>query len=127
MPEQDNLFRWFPLIAATGLVVLSVTSCAIKRRPDQDHQPSAAASEDSHRLEPKLESCLTVTPEQTAAFENCRRAWAENRRRFFGPQRKSSAPSAIEPPNGRSSSEPNPKDQSRLPQGYHSVATTGQE
>jgi conjugative transfer region protein TrbK len=127
MQEQDKLFRRFPLIAAFSLVVLSVAACAVQFRPDQESQPSPATSEESHPLAPKLESCLTVTPDQTATFEYCRRVWAENRRRFFGPQKKSPVPSVIEPPNGQSSSEPGPKDQSRLPQGYPSVATPGQE
>ena len=91
MPEQNFLFRRFPLIAAIGIVVLSVAACAVQLRPDQDSEPSAVASEDSHPLAPKLESCLTVTPDQTATFEYCRRVWAENRRRFFGPQKKSPA------------------------------------
>jgi conjugative transfer region protein TrbK len=127
MPEQDKLFRRFPLIAAFGLVVLSVAACAVQLRHEQESQPSPATSEESHPLAPKLESCLTVTPDQTATFEYCRRVWAENRRRFFGSQKKSAAPSVIEPPNGQSSPEPGPKDQSRLPQGYPPVATPGQE
>jgi conjugative transfer region protein TrbK len=126
MLEQNKLFRRFPLIAAIGLVVLTVAACAVQLRRDGQSLPplSSTSSEDDH---PKLETCLTVTPEQTATFEYCRRVWAENRRCFFGPQKKSPAPSAIEPPNGQSSSEPSPKDQSRLPQGYPSVATPGQE
>ena len=43
MPEQDKLFRRFPLIAAIGLVVLSVAACAVQLRPDQDSQPSAVS------------------------------------------------------------------------------------
>ena len=127
MPEQDNLFMRFPLIAAFGLVVLSVAACAVQLRHEQESQPSPATSEESHPLAPKLESCLTVIPDQTATFEYCQRVWAENRRRFFGSQKKLAASSVIEPPNGQSSPEPDPKDQSRLPQGYPSVAPPGQE
>lgn len=32
-----------------------------------------------------LMRCRTVTPEQLAVDDTCRRAWAENRRRFFAP------------------------------------------
>jgi conjugative transfer region protein TrbK len=68
MPEQDKLFRRFPLIAAIGLVVLFVAACAVQLRPDQDSQPSAATPEDNHPLAPKLESCLTVTPRPDRHF-----------------------------------------------------------
>src|SRR6185295_6309385 len=110
------------------LVVLFVGACAVQLRPDQDSQPSAATAEDNHPLAPKLESCLTVTPDQTATFEYCRRVWAENRRRFFGPQNKSpvSRPTA-DHANEQLSSEPAPKDQSRLPQGYPPTAAPAQE
>lgn len=127
MSEQDKLFRRFPLIAEIGLVVLSVAACAVQLRPDQDSQPSPVTSEESNPLAPKLESCLTVTPDQTATFEYCRRVWAENRRRFFGPQKKSPASRTADQANEQLPSEPAPKDQSRLPQGYPPIAAPAQE
>jgi conjugative transfer region protein TrbK len=128
MLEQDKLFRLFPLIAAMGLVVLSVAACAVQLRPDQDSQPSPIASEENHPLAPKLESCLTVTPDQTATFEYCRRVWSENRRRFFGSQKKPPASrTAAGRANEQRPAEPAPKDQSRLPQGYPSIAAPAQE
>lgn len=129
MQEQDKLFRRFPLVAAIGLVVLSLAACAFQLRHDEEAQPSPTSfsSEADHSLAPKLESCLTVTPDQTATFEYCRRVWAENRRRFFGPHKKSSASGAADRTNGHLSSEPGPKDQSRLPQGYPPIANPGQE
>jgi conjugative transfer region protein TrbK len=129
MSEQDKLFRRFPLVAAIGLVVLSLAACAFQLRHDEQAQPSSAptSSEVDQPLAPKLESCLTVTPEQTATFEYCRRVWAENRRRFFGPQKRSTASDLTAPANGQSSSGLGPKDQSRLPQGYPTVATPEQE
>lgn len=36
-------------------------------------------------LAAELARCRTITPEQNAADDSCRRAWAENRRRFFAP------------------------------------------
>jgi conjugative transfer region protein TrbK len=36
-------------------------------------------------LSTDLMRCRTVTPEQLAVDDTCRRAWAENRRRFFAP------------------------------------------
>ncbi|WP_442895955.1 putative entry exclusion protein TrbK-alt [Bradyrhizobium sp. AZCC 2289] len=129
MQEQDKLFRRFPLIAAVGLVVLTVAACAVQLRRDEGTQPSVSteSSESDHPLAPKLESCLTVTPDQTAIFEYCRRVWAENRRRFFGPTKKSLPSGAVGRASDQSSSETGPKDQSRLPQGYPSIATPEQE
>jgi len=127
MSEQDKLFRRFPLIAAIGLVVLSVAACAVQLRPEQDSQPSPVTSEEGHPLAPKLESCLAVTPDQTATFEYCRRVWAENRRQFFGPQIKSTSSKAPDHTSERLPSEPAPKDQSRLPQGYPPIAAPAQE
>jgi conjugative transfer region protein TrbK len=128
MSEQDELFRKFPLIAAMGLVVLSVAACAVQLRPDQDSQPSPTSPEENHPLAPKLESCLTVTPDQTATFEYCRRVWVENRRRFFGSQKKLPASkTAVDHANEQLPAEPAPKDQSRLPQGYPPLAAPAQE
>ena len=91
MSLQDNLFRRFPLIAATGLTMVVVAACAIQLHPDQDDPPPPPQADAPDTLAPKLEACLTVTPEQTATFEYCRRVWAENRRRFFGPQKHASS------------------------------------
>jgi conjugative transfer region protein TrbK len=128
MSEQDKIFMRFPLMAAMGLVVLSVAACAVQLRPDQGSQPSPVTSEENHPLAPRLESCLTVTPDQTATFEYCRRIWAENRHRFFGSQKKPPASkTAAERADEQLPSEPAPKDQSRLPQGYPPIAAPAQE
>jgi conjugative transfer region protein TrbK len=129
MQEQDKLFRRFPFVAAIGFVVLSLAACAFQLRHDDQTQPSSAftSSEVDHSLAPKLEICLTVTPEQTATFEYCRRVWVENRRRFFGSQKKSTASGAAEQAKGQHSSEPGPKDQSRVLQGYPPIAAPEQE
>ena len=44
---------------------------------------SAVVQGDS--LAPDLARCRTITPEQNAADESCRLAWASYRRRFFAP------------------------------------------
>lgn len=36
-------------------------------------------------LSTDLMRCRTITPEQLVVYDSCRRAWAENRRRFFTP------------------------------------------
>jgi conjugative transfer region protein TrbK len=89
---QDLFFRKFPQIAATGFVVLTVAACAIQLdRHDEDQPPPPDTSEIKDSLAPKLEACLTVTPDQISTYEYCRRIWAENRSRFFGPQKLRSA------------------------------------
>jgi conjugative transfer region protein TrbK len=42
---------------------------------------------EAEALVQELAHCRTITPDETAALETCRRAWAENRRQFFGPAR----------------------------------------
>jgi conjugative transfer region protein TrbK len=121
----DDLFKRFPLAAATGIMVLAMAACAIQLPHDDDLPPPPPPTTDNaDTFAPKLERCLTVTPDQTATFEYCRRIWAENRRRFLGPKKKSSpAPPDPETPNDQSSPPViAPKDQSRLPQGNPAVA-----
>ena len=52
-----------------------MTTPASLRQPEHE-QADALASE--------VARCRTVTSDQAAAFEICRRVWAENRRQFFG-------------------------------------------
>ena len=53
--------------------------------------PSVAVLVDPLAIE--LARCRTITPEQNAADDTCRRAWAESRRRFFAPS--SSRPDTV--------------------------------
>ena len=45
----------------------------------------APATRDGDPLRTELTRCRTITPEELAADAACQAAWAENRRRFFGP------------------------------------------
>ena len=92
MGVHDDLFRRFPLIAATGLTMLVIAACTVQLPHNDDEPPPPPQADAPDTLAPKLEACLTVTPEQTATFEYCRRVWAENRRRFFGTQKRPPAP-----------------------------------
>ena len=56
-------------------------------------------------LAAELEQCRTVTPEQVAALEHCRRIWTENRLLFLAPPRPAKTenrvtPHAVEPKQG---------------------------
>lgn len=103
-------------------MMLVMAVCAIQLRGDGGEASSnPAAPQTAGTLAPSLARCGTVTPDQTATYDYCRRIWAENRRRFFG--RKGSAA----PPAGGNGLSSQPfalpsKDQSRMPQGYPSVA-----
>lgn len=47
--------------------------------------------EQADALATELARCRTVTPDETAALDNCRRAWAENRKHFFAPAKSTEA------------------------------------
>ena len=53
----------------------SVTPPAARAPATFEHDP----------LRAELMRCRTITPEELAADAACQAAWAENRRRFFGP------------------------------------------
>lgn len=124
---QDLLFRRVPVIAAAGFVVLTVAGCAVQLdRHDEDQPPPPDLSEIQDTLKPKLEACLTVTPDQVATFEYCRRVWEENRRRFFGPTKQKSTPPKKAVERGDSVSPP-PKDQGQLPRDTVAAPTPAKE
>lgn len=63
-------------------------------------------------LSADLMRCRTVTTEQLAVDDTCRRAWAENRRRFFAPS-SSRSDTAVHDPAAASTTRG--KAQDRLP------------
>ncbi|WP_249814873.1 putative entry exclusion protein TrbK-alt [Bradyrhizobium barranii] len=99
-----------------------MAACAIQLRGDGDGTASnSAGPQSTSALASSLARCRTVTPEQTATYDDCRRGWAENRRRFFGQKGSATAPAGSDALPSQPS-ELSPKDQSRMPQGYPSVA-----
>jgi len=73
--------------------------------PEQVDGPPASLPADP--LASELARCRTITPEQNASDDTCRRAWVESRRRFF-------ARSSPRPMNDPATAVPG-KDQDRLP------------
>jgi len=68
-------------VAMGGLVVLMAAielQDAVKK---ERAEPVVATPDDPLRAE--LARCRTLTPEDLATDTACRKAWAENRRRFF--------------------------------------------
>lgn len=113
-------FKRLPSVVAVGMSVLVTAACAIQLRESGN---DAAAKQTSVRKagppEPDLARCRTVTSGQRAEFEQCRRIWSENRRRFFG-HKAGSASSGV-------SEGTILKDQSRMPQSYPPVATPAED
>ena len=86
----------FARIAALGFVILIAAWAVINSRRGED--PGAIAPlglEQVDALVSELARCRTVTLDETASLENCRRVWTESRRQFFGPTR--TTPSPAEP------------------------------
>jgi conjugative transfer region protein TrbK len=84
--------------ATLAFVAVAIILAVIQSRRDDDENrdvPAAAALVDP--LATELARCRTITPEQHAADDTCRRAWAESRRRFFAPS-ASNAEAGTNPP-----------------------------
>jgi len=115
-------FKRLPLVAAAASVMLVMAACAIQLRGDGDEAASKSVGpQTTGAVDSSLARCRTVTPEQTATYDDCRRIWAENRRRFFGQKGSATVPAGSDAPSSQPPELP-PKDQSRMPQGYPSVA-----
>ena len=90
-------------IAAVGFVVFAATVAVIHSRRGEDAGIIVPFERDqADALATELARCRTITPDDTAALDNCRRAWAENRKHFFPPakstQTQAPAPSAAAGP-----------------------------
>lgn len=82
----------------------------------QHHLTTAAVEPGPANVDPlasELARCRTVTTDQLAADDTCRRIWAEGRRRFFAPSASRRSPATTEP----AATEPSvsPKIQDRIP------------
>jgi conjugative transfer region protein TrbK len=87
--------RQLARIAAVGLVVLIVAlTIGQSRHSEQAVVPAPLEHGEPDALVQELARCRTITSDETAALETCRRAWAENRRQFFGATRPPQSPIA---------------------------------
>ncbi|MGY4505826.1 conjugative transfer region protein TrbK [Bradyrhizobium sp. GM24.11] len=112
--------RTFKALSLTTTIgVFVVAACTIQLRGGEDASSPPKAEQTSDADDSDLVRCRNVTIEETARYRHCQETWAINRRRFFG--RKDAA--AVSGRDGPATSvTPAPKDQSRMPQGYPSVA-----
>ena len=85
--------RQLARIAAVGLVVLIVALTIVRSRHSEPNVVLAAPEHGAaEALVQELARCRTITSDEAAALETCRRAWAENRRQFFGVARFRQSP-----------------------------------
>ena len=118
------------LFVATAAIVpgLVVAACAIQLRGEGEHAAMGSpASMAADPLAAKLEHCRTVTSEQLEDIQECRRVWAESRRRFLGQRKTPAAPSVDAQPNAPAPSSTQPKDPGRVLREGPPVATTKSE
>lgn len=77
--------RQLARIAAVGFVVLIVALTVVRSRHGEQAVVLAPLDHgDASAVIQELARCRTITSDETVALETCRRAWAENRRQFFG-------------------------------------------
>jgi conjugative transfer region protein TrbK len=76
--------RQLARIAAVGFVVLIVALTIVQSQHSEHAVLMPLEHRDAETLVEELARCRTITSDETAALETCRRAWAENRRQFFG-------------------------------------------
>ena len=104
--------RRFLLIAAVGFIVPIVVLAIIQSRNGSEAGIVAPLEhEQAEALVSELVRCRTITLDQPASLETCRRLWAENRRQFFTSS-KAPPPAAQPIPNSATASG---KNQDRLP------------
>jgi conjugative transfer region protein TrbK len=85
--------RQLARIAAVGFVVLIVALTIVRSQHSEQAVVLAPLEHgDTDGLVQEIARCRTITSDETAALETCRRAWAENRRQFFGSARLPQSP-----------------------------------
>ena len=84
-PHKPHDVAGLLLRAATLAFGAAAIALAVNQSRHADDNAVLPAAVLVDPLAAKLARCRTITPEQNAADDTCRRAWAENRRRFFAP------------------------------------------
>lgn len=111
-------FKTLSLLTTIGVLV--VGACTIQLRGGDESSPLSKSDQTTGATRPDLARCRSVTSEETASYQHCKRVWDENRRRFLGKKDGPAVPGYDDSAAGLA---PAPKDQSRLPQGYPPLAT----
>ncbi|MDD1523580.1 putative entry exclusion protein TrbK-alt [Bradyrhizobium sp. WBAH10] len=116
---MTDIRTFMALSLLTTIGVLVVTACTIQLRSGEDASAPPKAEQTTDVEVSDLARCRTVTSDDVGGYQHCQKVWAENRRRFFGRKDSAAPPLGSDPAAGLT---PAPKDQSRMPQGYPSVA-----
>jgi conjugative transfer region protein TrbK len=88
----------FPRIAAVVFVALAAAVAAIRSRSGDEATVLAPLERgEVDALVSELARCRTITPDDTAVLETCRRIWAENRQHFFLSTKSPPPPAAPAP------------------------------
>jgi conjugative transfer region protein TrbK len=88
----------FLRIAAVVFVALAAAVAVIQSRRDEDAAVlMPLARDDADALVSELARCRTITPDDTAVLESCRRIWADNRQHFFLSTKSAQLPAAPAP------------------------------
>jgi conjugative transfer region protein TrbK len=86
---RDAAVRSFLRFTVIAVVVAAIIiAIGEASRTDDASRDVAPAATKGDPLAADITRCRDVTAEQLAADDNCRRVWAENRRRFFAPNNK---------------------------------------
>ena len=115
--SRPNGIRRLLFVVTVAVVPAFVAACAIQLRGDDNS--ALGASPVTQLRDPvaaELERCRTVSSEQVADIQECRRVWAENRRRFLGQRKAPAAPSGDAQPSTLGPSPAQRKDPGRVPQ-----------
>ncbi len=104
--------------ATIALLVVAAVSVFSVREYSTASSPSLIAAHDRNQ---ELERCRTVAPEQYASDDACRRAWAEQRRHFFGLDQKRSEPTITSAPTSPSQSSEPSTETTNKPNASHST------
>jgi len=89
-------FRQFLRIAAVVFVALAAAVAVIQSQRGEDAAVLTPLDRgDADALVSELARCRTITPDDTAVLESCRRIWAENRQHFFLSTKSPQLPAAL--------------------------------
>lgn len=87
--ENQEAVKSFVRFTAIAVVVAAtIIAIGEASRTSDASRDVAPPPTKSDQMAADLARCRSVTAEQLAADDTCRRVWAENRRRFFAPNNK---------------------------------------
>ncbi|MCG2632498.1 putative entry exclusion protein TrbK-alt [Bradyrhizobium sp. WYCCWR 13023] len=110
-------FKALSLLTTVGVLVVTAFTIQLRGGDESPALPKAGQTTDATNSD--LARCRRVIAEEATGYRHCRQIWAENRSRFFGKKNGPADPGQDDSTAGWA---PPPKDQSRIPQGYPSLA-----